>query len=206
MANETKRPDWRSYEAYVRRTAERVFHQYAARVEREELRQAGLLALVEACSRFDPDRAATFGAYVRLRVKGAIRDAARRETARRVRYAPAVGGEASSASDGSRRAVMRVVPLTGVERGSATFQGQPQVAKAWSGNRRSIESEVMVRDLVRSLRRRLSSLRLRERQAVEAYDLEGLSFAAAGRQMGMSAAGVLHARRRALRQLRASYA
>ena len=74
--------EWKKYQGYVRRTANTVAAQFAGRVDPDDLGQAGLVALLEVCERFDPTRAETFGAYVRLRVRGAIFDAAREETKR----------------------------------------------------------------------------------------------------------------------------
>lgn len=202
--------EWKKYQGYVRRTANTVAAQFAGRVDPDDLGQAGLVALLEVCERFDPTRAETFGAYVRLRVRGAIFDAAREETKRPPQ--PSRSAPPSPTSRQKRRRPspadrLRRVPLGALERGNLdTYEGRELMATAWSGGRRSIESEMLLRELVRSLRRRLSELRPRERQAVQAYDLEGLSFAAAGRRLGLSPAGVLMARRRGLARLRESFA
>ena len=47
--------------------------------ERDDLVQAGMVALVESAGRFDPDRGVAFSTFVGRRIEGAILDVVRRE-------------------------------------------------------------------------------------------------------------------------------
>lgn len=54
--------------------AHRVASRLPADVEREELVASGMLGLVEAATRFDPDRGMPFAAFAGVRIEGAILD------------------------------------------------------------------------------------------------------------------------------------
>ena len=197
---------WRSYVAFIDRTVADVGHRYRWILEREDLRQAGMVALVEVLRQFD-GRERTFDGYLRLRVRGAIIDAARHEARRHVRDTvglqdgPWAFGQRPGAryrpSDASPVDALAIDPDPDIEAGV--------VCTPWRGGRRSMESEVMYRDFVRSLRARLAALETRERAAIQACDLDQLSLARAALRLGISRAGVHRARQRALDQLRGEW-
>ncbi len=54
--------------------AHRVANRLPSDVEREDLVAAGMLGLVEAATRFDPERGMPFGSFAGLRIEGAILD------------------------------------------------------------------------------------------------------------------------------------
>lgn len=204
---------WERYERYVDQVVDGVVAAHLGRVEREELRQCAMLALVEAWQRYEPERADTFDAYLRVRIRGAVQDAARRESQRKERHQLASGVARREGRTGRDRprgpdeAAPRLQPVTlsALER-VASAEGSSRVARAWSGARGSIESEVMYRDFVRGLRERLDALEARERAAVELCDLEGLTFAEAAERLALSPAGVFRIRKRAIARLRGELA
>ncbi len=165
---------WREYQDFVKLVARSVARAYHGRVDYEELCQSGLLALVEAGRRFDPSREATFPAYVRLRVRYAVADAARRES-RQKNY--------------HRREPLGESP-----------PGAPNPSAR--GSRRSPESEVMLSRFTRNLPAQLNALPAAERNAVLHCDFEHMTFRQAAGALGLSPAGVLRTRRRALERLR----
>ena len=62
----------------VRHILGRVAARLPASVDRQNLESAGVLGLVEAAGQFDPSRGVDFGAYARVRIRGAILDEMRR--------------------------------------------------------------------------------------------------------------------------------
>lgn len=63
--------------ALVDRVVAHISGSFPAHVDRNELRRAGALGLVEAARRWDPDRGVPFEAYAALRIRGAVLDAVR---------------------------------------------------------------------------------------------------------------------------------
>jgi RNA polymerase sigma factor for flagellar operon FliA len=62
----------------VRHILGRIAARLPGEVDRQNLESAGVLGLVEAAGQFDPARGVEFGAYARLRIRGAILDELRR--------------------------------------------------------------------------------------------------------------------------------
>lgn len=62
----------------VRHILGRVAARLPAGVDRQNLESAGVLGLVEAAGQFDPSRGVEFGAFARVRIRGAILDEMRR--------------------------------------------------------------------------------------------------------------------------------
>lgn len=62
----------------VRHILGRIAARLPAEVDRQNLESAGVLGLVEAAGQFDPRRGVEFGAFARLRIRGAILDELRR--------------------------------------------------------------------------------------------------------------------------------
>jgi RNA polymerase sigma factor FliA len=62
----------------VRHILGRVAARLPSEVDRQNLESAGVLGLVEAAGQYDPARGVEFGAYARLRIRGAILDELRR--------------------------------------------------------------------------------------------------------------------------------
>ena len=62
----------------VRHLHGRIAVRLPAEVDRQNLESAGVLGLVEAANQYDRDRGVEFGAFARLRIRGAILDELRR--------------------------------------------------------------------------------------------------------------------------------
>jgi RNA polymerase sigma factor for flagellar operon FliA len=62
----------------VRHILGRIAPRLPREVDRQNLESAGVLGLVEAASQYDPGRGVEFGAFARLRIRGAILDELRR--------------------------------------------------------------------------------------------------------------------------------
>ena len=58
----------------VGRVAMRLASRLPASVDRDELRSAGMLGLLDACHRFDEARSASFPSYAEMRIRGAMLD------------------------------------------------------------------------------------------------------------------------------------
>ena len=66
------------YLPMVRKVAYRMASRYPSCVHVDDLISIGMTGLIEAVDRFQHDRSASFGAYARIRVQGAILDEARK--------------------------------------------------------------------------------------------------------------------------------
>ncbi len=58
----------------VGRVASRLASRLPVSVDRDELKSAGMLGLLDACHRFDETRAASFPSYAEMRIRGAMLD------------------------------------------------------------------------------------------------------------------------------------
>ncbi len=198
--NQQRADWWREFEPFVDQMVGHVARRYLGRVDAEELRQSGLLAVVEAGTRFDPAREATFAGYVRMRVAGAVRDAARRESLRKQRGQL----ERSFQSESQEKVALRRLSDEALD-SALTPMEAARYTVAGEGGRASMESEILYRDFVRSLRDRLAELPETERRSVELCDLDEVPFAKAGEQLGYTGGGVFRVRKRALNRLRARF-
>lgn len=77
--NEEVRLRVESNVALVEHIVTRMSAGFPAHIERDDLVQAGMLALVETASRYDPDRGVAFSTFAGRRIEGAILDVIRHE-------------------------------------------------------------------------------------------------------------------------------
>lgn len=77
------------YSGMATRMARRLHPYGIAATSREDLESAGLIGLIDAVDRYQPDRGVPFEAYAALRVRGAVLDELRAATGGRRREAPA---------------------------------------------------------------------------------------------------------------------
>lgn len=198
---------WREFEVLVEQIAETVFFRFGGRIDLDDLRQTGMVTLLEACERFDPRRADTFRSWATIRIRGAVFDHARREIRRTprlraTRLLSAVTPDACDPGAGWRGSELTADELVGI---GVLADGRRTTQTAWHGGRRSMESEVLYRDFIRSLRSRLAGLEPPERAAIERHDLGGAPIAEVADQLGVSRAAATRVRRRALSSLRAGW-
>jgi RNA polymerase sigma factor (sigma-70 family) len=199
--------DWQLYGGVVDGLSWEVHGRFAGRVDHDDLRQVGMVALLETLQRFDEGRSASFGRFARIRIRGAMLDHARREVRRSPRLRVSRLDASATRSSLDAVAARRGGELDAADLAAITIlpDGRRSVETAWRGGRRSMESEVLFRDFVRSLRSRLDGLGRPERETIEGHDLEGDSFARVAGRLGMSRSATVRARRRGLQQLRASW-
>lgn len=76
------------YAAMAARMAGRLHPAGISAVSREDLESAGLVGLIDAIDRFEPDRGVPFEAYAALRVRGAVLDELRASTGGRPSEVP----------------------------------------------------------------------------------------------------------------------
>ena len=63
----------------VRHVLDKISQGLPRHVDREDLLEAGMMGLIDAAGRYDPDRGVRFSTYAVTRIRGAILDALRRE-------------------------------------------------------------------------------------------------------------------------------
>jgi RNA polymerase sigma factor for flagellar operon FliA len=67
-----------AHEALVKRIAFHLMSRLPASVQVDDLIQAGMIGLIEASRKFDPDQGASFDTYAGIRIRGAMLDEIRR--------------------------------------------------------------------------------------------------------------------------------
>lgn len=185
-------------------------------VDRGELHRAGMLGLVEAAHRYDPERGVPFSAYAARRVRGSVVDALRgddwvprstRAAARRlesVEHSRSVDGEPcadaqlAEALGWSEVRVRRVREAR--ERGVLVHLVSDQGIDLPIDE--STEDLVVRRESLDSLVRALAMLPERERRVIVGYFLEGRSSAAIAAELGVTESRVSQLRAHALSTLR----
>ena len=204
------------YTEYARTLVKDVSRNVPRFVRREDLMAAGIEGLVEAATRFDPTKGASFKTFAYYRVRGAaidhIRRAAQRDPYNRARASAAAAaddlvqaqlGEQSKSVTGDVGEA--ATALAGILDAAATAFTMGECASA-------LHSESAVRDgedAVEAIARRqdaeglhaaMKTLPDKERFMLEAVYFEGLTIEAAGKQLGLSKswASRLHGRALAL--------
>lgn len=66
------------YESLVKRIAYHLMSRLPASVQADDLIQAGMIGLIEASGKFDPEQGASFETYAGIRIRGAMLDEIRR--------------------------------------------------------------------------------------------------------------------------------
>jgi RNA polymerase sigma factor for flagellar operon FliA len=149
----------------------------------EDLEAAGVVGLIQAVDRFDPERGIPFEGYAALRVRGAVLDEVRRLD------------DLSRTARGRARADEHHVAMSldsleeRGEMGGPTQAAEVDERAAQAGLRDDVE-------------RALAAIPVRERSILASYYRDGLSLAAIGRRLGVSEARVCQLHGRAIAQLR----
>jgi RNA polymerase sigma factor FliA len=149
----------------------------------EDLEAAGVVGLIQAVDRFDPERGIPFEGYAALRVRGAVLDEVRRLD------------DLSRTARGRVRADEHHVAMSldsleeRGEMGGPTQAAEVDERAAQAGLRDDVE-------------RALAAIPVRERSILASYYRDGLSLAAIGRRLGVSEARVCQLHGRAIAQLR----
>jgi RNA polymerase sigma factor for flagellar operon FliA len=202
----------------VRRIAYRMARRLPRYVDVEDLVNIGMIGLIDAVDRFEPGRAASFSAYARIRVQGAIVDemrkndwvprsvrdrAARIDTARRellksLGHDPSLDEIAQYMEIGVKRleellrtADVRV--LVSMEDGN---DDDNTIGDSLSDSEQDLDDDVTRRLFGEKIREVLNTLPERERLIVEMYYYRDFTFKEISRVLGVTESRVsqLHSR------------
>ncbi len=202
----------------VRRVAYRMVSRYPSCIEADDLVAIGTLGLIDAVDRFEESRSVSFAAYARIRVQGAILDELRKADwvprSVRNRYSRIVEARKALAQELGREPNHEEIAnhlgidkdrLSELIRGATVrtlvSMEEERVDDETIGN--SLESEeptpleAATRNHLRGLvRNHVSSLPERERQIVEMYYFQELTFREIGEVLGITESRVsqLHSR------------
>ena len=143
--------------------------------DREDLRQEGMVGLLEAATRYEPSRGATLATYGSRRAEGAMLDHVR------------------ALARGTR------------ERPTGVREPGPDVAPAFSVTPRTLESNVQVLRFADWVRRHLSDLGPAQCEAIRLRFFDDMSVREAATEAGVCPASMLRAERRAIASLREGY-
>lgn len=189
----------------------------ATHLSRDDLAQAGALALVQAVDAYDETRGVPFGAYARERIIGAIRDEmraadwAKRSTRQTIKETLAVQ-EGLTAALGRSPSVTELAGALGVDErtageyvGLATRRVGP-FDEAFAGNEASElmlpETEAIVQERVEFVRKAVHTLPERMRYIVEAIYFHDRTVTEIAEELGVTHSAVSQQRSEALRLMR----
>ncbi|MDQ7820713.1 MAG: FliA/WhiG family RNA polymerase sigma factor [Armatimonadota bacterium] len=213
-----------AYLPLVRALARQMAVRMPASVKSEDLEGYGMIGLLEAIDRFDPDRGIPFEAFARLRIRGAMYDylrtldllprVARRHVHRLQAQArtlarslgrPPTGREVVAATGWEEAAVERIRAdaaagqvLSLEEIASSDQLPDSVIRDVWGDTLARMERQE--RD--RTLWRAIQALPARHKLVVGLYYCEGLTLAEIGRVLGVTESRVSQMRAEALGMLR----
>lgn len=190
----------------VKSLAARLRVRYGLYTPFEDLFAAGVVGLVEAAERFDPDRGVAFTTFAYRRIRGAILDsqraegvggadtwAAEIEFSDLVKKSPANTNALPNPDPGTRRASWAVASKGVVQLASIEDS---------DGSARAPDEAVDRRRQSDRLREALVALPSSERRVLELYYFEGESFSGIGARLGICKPWAFRLRTRALQRLR----
>jgi RNA polymerase sigma factor for flagellar operon FliA len=203
----------------VRRVAYRMVSRYPSCVEVDDLVSIGVQGLIEAVDRYESDRDASFAAYARIRVKGTILDALRmsdwvprsvRDRASTVRQSRdllrrRLGAEPSGQQLAEHlglemrefhRLMAQATPHVLVSSEEQQDDDGQTVGDRIADNGPTPEVCTEKAFIAQAIEAALTDLPERERQIVEMYYRQGMTFRAIGEKMNVTESRVcqLHAR------------
>lgn len=202
------------YRGLVRSIAMRVRARYDLEVELDDLVADGLIGLVEAKSRFDPDKGVQFNTFAYYRIRGAILDGVRKqsfmprrayEQLRAAEAALGIGealGEARAADPAGRKDVAKCTEALHdtISRLTASFViaslGQDEGSE-------TPEDTLLAGESAARIRAALGELPERERALVEGHYLKGRRFDLVAKELGISKSWASRLHTKALDRLRA---
>lgn len=218
-----------SYLPLVRIIAERVRRQLPLGVEIEPLIHSGVVGLLEALDRFNPERGVSFQVYARHRIHGEIIQCLRsldsvsrsarfwaREIATARHHASAMRCREAAAEEVAselglpldtyhrvRSKINECQPVRLDDNDPAAADAQvTECAEQYSPLHEDPARLAERRDLVKKLRRAVRRLPERERRVVELHHREGLTLRKIGRQMGLTEGRICQIYNRARKNLR----
>lgn len=189
----------------------------ATHLSRDDLAQAGALALVQAVDAYDPARGVPFGAYARERIIGAIRDEMRavdwaKRSTRQTIKATLVVQEQLTAALGRGPTVSELAGALGVDEATAAEHAGlanrriGPFDETFAGNESSgillPETEAIVKERVDFVRKAVHTLPERMRYIVEAVYFHDRSVTELAVELGVTHSAISQQRAEALRLMR----
>ena len=207
-----------------RRAAAAIYPRVRGYVEFDELMSLANTGLIEAASRFDPNRGASFATFAWYRVQGSIIDGLRRatsvprrawarlvalraasdylenrgerEAAARERGAPAATGAAALMALRDSMAAIRTMYVTSLE--AMRDEGFDP-----GGEAPAMHEQIETRRLATRLRKAIEQLPERERALMKKHYWEGKNLLEAGAELGISKSWASRLHAQAVERLRA---
>lgn len=189
----------------------------ATHLSRDDLAQAGSLALVKAVDSYDESRGVPFGAYARERILGAIRDEmraadwAKRSTRQTIKQTLAVQTELESAL-GRRPTTTELAGALGVDQATAAEHAAlahrrvGPFDETFAGDEASAlplpEAEAIVRERVDFVRHAVRALPERIRYIIEAIYFDDRTVTELAAELGVTHSAVSQQRSEGLRLMR----
>ena len=194
-----------SYLPLVKFLVARLRAAHGLRTSFEDLIAAGVVGLLEAAARFEPDRGVAFTTFAYRRVRGAILDAQRHE------YGAVAGtpGRELRLSDLMKQGPANTNALPAPDpdgRRAGRVAAMVQLVSVEDIDESALapDEEVDRRRRAHRLRKALEALPSPERQIIELYYFEGESFSEIGARLGICKPWAFRLHERALEKLRAA--
>lgn len=216
------------YLPFVHRTVHRLSAGLPPTVDREELFHAGVVGLLEALDRYDPEQGSTFLTFAALRIRGAVVEELRRldplsrgerQRLRSLRRTEteltARLGRPPSPSELADEAGVSAADLEQARQAEAVrFVSFEEIGIPPSGERRDLVemlltaenadafTQVRIRELIRRLAQAVEALPEKERTVLALYYQEELTMKEIGAALEVSESRVSQLRSSAIRKLR----
>jgi RNA polymerase sigma factor for flagellar operon FliA len=189
----------------------------ATHLSRDDLAQAGALALVKAVDAYDEERGVPFGAYARERILGAIRDEmraadwAKRSTRQTIKQTLAVQEELQTAlgrgpTTAELASALGVDQATAAEQAALAHRRVGPFDETFAGDEASTlplpEAELLVRERVDFVRAAVHALPERIRYVIEAIYFEDRTVTELAAELGVTHSAVSQQRSEGLRLMR----
>ncbi len=218
-----------SYLPLVRVQTRQMARRLPPSVKAEDLEGYGMIGLLEAIDRFDPDRGIPFEAFARLRIRGAMYDYLRtldrlprlaRRSVQRVEAEARVltralgrtptDNELARAVGVERSVLSRVLADAQAALPTSLEEGSPDVGQLPDGMARDSGADILGHleheELAAELWEAIAALPVRHKVVIGLYYCEGLTLGEIGRVLGVTESRVSQIRSQALDTLRTQLA
>ncbi len=227
VANEMSREEIIiSYHPLVRTIACRMARRLPPSVDVDELINVGMLGLIDAVDRFDPERGVPFKSYAEIRIQGAMIDALRsddwvpRSVRRKSNHIEDVRSRLNHGlgRTPSRNEMAKALNITGAAYDnlvrearisrlisldvSTTEDGKTPLVESISNEDETIEDALSMEQLKEMVTHAVNCLPEKERVAVTKYYLQGLTLRQIGSVLGVTESRACQLRGQGIRRLK----
>jgi RNA polymerase sigma factor FliA len=202
----------KKYLPMVRAIARRISTKLPRHYDMEDLVSDGVMGLMAAADRFDPDRGVKFETFATYYIKGAILDnlpklptvPQQKQVVQEEEYELNEGEEASSDAVALTSKVTQITYsyVLSLDAPQGSDDGEDFNLLKQLGKSDTVQHEIELEELQQTLRLAIEQLPIQERTTLRYYYFHHMSFSEIGQKLGLSESWVSRIHRRALEQLK----